>query len=281
MPTPIWKGYLAFGLVNIPVILYPAEKPQNIQFKLVDRRDKARIHYLRVNERTGKEVPWADIAKAYEYNDHDYIVVSEEEMKKIAGQNSKTIDIENFIDKSKLDYMDFEKPYYVVPDKKGEKGYVILRETLATTKKVGIAKVMIHTRQYLAAVMPHENALILNLMRYPQTIRQPSEFELPASGISTYKITAKELRIAEQLIRSMTTKWNPTEYQDEFQATLEKWIDEKIRHEKPHTRMKQPAAGKKGNVINFVELLKKSIEAKKTPNAKNTLHHGVTKSHRK
>lgn len=121
MSRPIWKGFITFGLVNIPVVLYSAEKKLDIQFKLIDSRDKSKIHYLRVNEHTGEEVPWGDVAKGYEYDDNDYIVIKEEDIKKIAGENSKTINIEGFINKSDLNSIDFEKPYYLVPDKKGKK----------------------------------------------------------------------------------------------------------------------------------------------------------------
>lgn len=262
MPRPIWKGYITFGLVNIPVILYSAEKKFDIQFKLVDSRDKSQIHYLRINEQTGEEVPWKDVAKGYEYDDHDFVLLKEEDFKKIAGENSKTINIEAFVNQDNLDYMDFEKPYYLVPDKKGDKGYVILRETLKATKKVGIAKVFIHTREYLAALLPYENALLLNLLRYHQEIRQPAEFELPSDNLKSYKISAKELEIAKQLVASMTTKWNPEDYHDEYRENLEKWIDEKLHHKKPKKTQKV-ASTRSTNVINFADLLKKSLAAKK------------------
>jgi DNA end-binding protein Ku len=265
MARPIWKGYITFGLVNIPVILYPAEKKSDIQFKLIDSRDKAKIRYVRINEHTGEEVPWSNVAKGYEYDDHNYIVLKEADIKAISGEHSKTIDIESFIDKSSLDCMDFEKPYYLVPDKKGEKGYVILRETLKETKKIGISKVIIHTREYLAALIPHENALILNLLRYHQELRNTSEFELPAASLKTYKISAKEMDIAKQLVSSMTTKWNPVSYHDDFRQALQQQIEEKIQREARRIpKKKQKAAIRSTNVINFVELLKKSLEKNKS-----------------
>lgn len=263
MSRPIWKGFITFGLVNVPVILYSAEKKFDIQLKLIDSRDHARIRYVRVNEHTGEEVPWEDVVKGYEYDDHDYVLLKEQDLKNIAGENSKTINIESFVNQDSLDYMDFEKPYYLVPDKKGEKGYVILRDTLRDTKKVGVTKVIIHTRQYLAALMPYENALILNLLRYHQEIKKPSEFDLPTEPVKAYKITSKELEIAKQLVASMTTKWNPKDYQDDFRIALQKWIDDKIHHEKPSIK-KQKKLSSKSNVINFVDLLKKSLKNKKT-----------------
>ena len=261
MPRAIWKGYITFGLVNIPVVLYSGEKKFDIQLKLLDSRDHSRIRYVRVNEKTGEEVPWQDVAKGYEYDEDNYIVLDEKDLKEIAGEHSKTIEIENFITASSLGCMVFDKPYYLVPDKKGDKGYVILRETLRETKKIGITKVIIHTREYLAALMPYENALILNLLHYPQEIKQPSEFDLPSSSVKEYKITSKEMQVAKQLVDSMTTKWNPNEYKDEYREGLQKFIDEKIHHEKPKKTKKQKSI-KSSNVVNFVDLLKKSLKEK-------------------
>lgn len=265
MSRPIWKGFITFGLVNIPVVLYSAEKKQGVQFKLVDSRDKAKIHYERINERTGREVPWKDVAKGYEYDENNYILVNENDLKSIAGENSKTIDIECFVDKNSLDTTDFDKPYYLVPDKKGEKGYVILHETLKDTKKVGIARVFIHTRQYLAALMPYEDMLLLNLLRYHQEIRKTSEFDLPSMSLKAHKITTKEMEVAKQLVASMTEKWNPAKFKNEYQQKLHDWIEERVQDEgKPRKRKKSTVAEpKKTNVVNFVDILKKSLEAKK------------------
>lgn len=261
MPRPIWKGMITFGLVNIPVILYPAAIQNELHFHLVDKRDKGRIRYVRVNEKTGKEVPWEDIVKGYQYDEDQYVLLSEEDFKSIEQQNTRTIDIESFIDQDSLDKMDFDKPYYLVPDKRGEKGYVILRETLKNTKKIGITKVIIHTRQYLAALVAYQNSLVLNLLRYHNEIRKPDTFELPSANIKQYKITARELDIAKQLITSMAVKWRPENYKDEYKAILQQWIEEKI-HEKPGKKKKKQAQVKSSNVIDFVALLKKSLKQK-------------------
>lgn len=267
MSRPIWNGYITFGLVNIPVVLYSGEKKFDIQFKLLDSRDKSRIRYVRVNEHTGEEVPWEDIAKGYQYDEDNYVMLKEKDLKEIAGEHSKTIDIENFINANSLDCMVFDKPYFLVPDKKGEKGYVILRETLANTKKIGIAKVIIHTREYLAALMPFENALVLNILHYPQELKKPSEFELPDGPLKKYKVSPKEMDVAKQLVDSMTTKWNPDSYHDTYRESLQKWIEEKIHHQKPRKgKNKKSTLSKNSNVINFVDLLKKSLQAKKGKN---------------
>ncbi|MFZ0218692.1 MAG: Ku protein [Candidatus Aquirickettsiella sp.] len=267
MARPIWKGYITFGLVNIPVILYSAEKKFDIQFKLIDSRDKARIRYMRVNEHTGEEVPWADIAKGYEYDDKNYLVLKQSDIKAISGIHSKTIDIVTFVNKNSINMMDFEKPYYLIPDKKGEKAYVLLREILKETKKVGISKVIIHTREYLAALLPYENSLVLNLLRYHQELRKVSDFEFPSAKVKAYKISVKELEIAKQLVNGMTTKWNPKDYHDVFRETLAKWVEAKIRHKKVSGK-KVKTNLKKSNIIDFVDLLKKSLEKNKQKTSK-------------
>jgi DNA end-binding protein Ku len=262
MPRPIWKGYITFGLVNIPVVLYSGEKKFDIRFQLLDSRDKSKVRYLRVNEKTGEEVPWQEIVKGYEYDENNYVLLDEKELKQIAGEHSKTIDIEAFISKSSISCMQFDRPYYLVPDKKGEKGYVILRETLSDTKKVGIAKVIIHMREYLAALMPYQNALLLNLLHYQQELRRPEEFDLPAENLKEYKINSKEIEVAKQLVESMTTKWDPDVYHDNYRDALRQWIEDKVHHEKPRS-LKSRKVASSSNVINFVDLLQKSLKTQK------------------
>ncbi len=267
MARPIWKGYITFGLVNIPVILYSAEKSFDIQLKLIDSRNKARIRYMRINEQTGEEVPWADVAKGYEYDDNNYLELKQSDIKAISGEHSKTIDIVTFVSKNSINTMDFEKPYYLVPDKKGEKAYVLLREILKDTKKVGIAKVIIHTREYLAALIPYKTALVLNLLRYHQELRAVSDFEFPSANFKKYKISAKEIEMAKQLVNGMTTPWNAKDYHDVFRETLTQWVEAKLRHKKMSSK-KIKSNFKKSNVIDFVDLLKKSLEKNKHKKSK-------------
>nr|MCH9754831.1 Ku protein [Gammaproteobacteria bacterium] len=158
-------------------------------------------------------------------------------------------------------------PYYLVPDKKGEKAYVLLREILKDTKKVGISKVIIHTREYLAALIPYENALVLNLLRYHQELRKVADFEFPSANVKAYKISAKEIEIAKQLVNGMTTKWNPKDYHDVFRETLSKWVEAKIHHKKVSAKRIKTKL-KKSNVIDFVDLLKKSLEKNKQKTSK-------------
>jgi DNA end-binding protein Ku len=260
MARPIWKGHISFGLVFIPISLYSAEKETGLRFHLVDRRDHARLRYVRINENTQKEVPWEETARAYEYDKDHYVILSEEDFKQAAVEASQTIEIEHFVDASEIECLFFEKPYFLVPEGKGEKGYVLLREALQHTKKVGIAKVVIRSRQYLAAVIVSHEALVLNLMRFSYELRKKDEFNLPAEGKGTYKIGAQEMKIAQQLISAMSTKWKPDAYHDDYRDKLLAFIEEKERgvvHRKK-ARKKPPA-----KVIDFMALMKKSIEEKK------------------
>lgn len=263
----IWDGYITFGLVSIPVELVTAEKSNPIKFKMVDDRNNSPIHYERLNE-SGKTVPWSHIAKAYEYNKDKYVIMDEKELKEIAGENSHTINIVNFIETDKLDSIYFEKPYFLVPPSKGNKGYVILREILKKTHKIAIAKVIIHTREYLAAIIPKKNALVLNLIRYAEELKSLSEFNFPDENIKSYKISPKEMEMAKKLVESMSSKWDPKEYKDEYRSAVEKSIHEKIAHSTKHrSKMKsynvtKPAKG--GKVVDFMDLLKKSIKTKKS-----------------
>lgn len=270
MPRSNWKGVISFGLVSIPIVLYPAEnKASHISFHQIDKRDHARIKYQRINAETGKEVPWEQITRGYEYDKETTIPVPDEVLNKVAGDKSRSIDIEMFIKKEDLDFLTLENVYYIVPDKGGDKGYVILRDALSQTDKLGIAKVIISTKEYLAAVMPHDDALILALLRYADEMRDPTEFNLPTKDAKSYKINQKEMEIAKQLIKSMTSKWKPDKYIDEYQQSIHKWIEEDV-NKRPHPKAKKRAALSKGGAINFVDLLKKSLASSEKPIKKKT-----------
>lgn len=272
MPRSNWKGVISFGLVSIPIVLYPAEnKSANISFHQIDKRDNARIKYQRINENTGKVVPWEQIARGYEYDKDLTVPVPDEVLKKVAGENARSIDIENFIDEKELNFLTIANVYYLVPDKNGQKGYVILRESLAETKKIGIAKVIISTKEYLAAIIPYEKALVLCLLKYDKEVRKLDEFDLPVKELKAYKINKKEIDVAKQLIKSMSSKWKPEKYVDEYQKAVHKWVEESA-NKLPHTTMKQRPHAKASNVVNFVDLLKKSLASSgKTIKGKKTV----------
>lgn len=264
MPHAIWKGHVSFGLVSIPIVLYSSEnKSEDISFHQIDKRDQARIKYKRINTETGKEVPWENIGKGYEYDKDQIIPVEEGELQKAAGENAKTIEIESFVDKKNIELLMINKTYYLVPEKAGDKGYVILREALKDSNKVGIAKLIINSREYLGAVAVYENALVVYLLRYANEIQQPSDFSIPEENIAKYKVNKKEIDVAKQLIQSLSVKWNPKQYKDEFKQQMHAWLERKLHHLPMPKMKKRSGLVKSSNVVNFVDLLKKSLREKR------------------
>jgi DNA end-binding protein Ku len=262
MARPNWKGNITFGLVNVPVTLYSVEKRTDLHFNLLDSRNMARVRYERVNEETGESVPWNEIVKAYEFDDGNYVVLEEEDFKRAAVEATKAVEIEDFVDGKEIEYAYYDKPYILVPGKKGEKGYAILREALRNTGKVGVAKVVIRTRQYLAALIPEGNALILELLRFHQELRSSSEFDLPGSDLDELKITKKEMEMAEQLVENMSTDWEPQKYRDEYREALLAYIEQKMK-QGGKAMAPQPEAEEKAGraeVIDLMDVLKKSVQ---------------------
>jgi DNA end-binding protein Ku len=271
---PIWSGTLSFGLLNIPVNLMSGERASSdIHFRMLDGRNKAPVKYERVNAETGEDVPYKEIVKAFEYEKGNFVVIDDADIREASPHGKETVEVEAFVDEKQIDPRYFEKPYVLVPGKKAEKGYVLLRETLRRLGKVGIAKVVIRTREYLCAVRPQGAALVLLLMRFPQELVDVDEYTLPEGKPADYRISGKELEMAEELISAMAAEFEPGEYKDEFQQRLRKVIDRRI-HEKGATtrisdRGEEPEAGAATNVVDFMSLLKKSLETnKRTPAAK-------------
>lgn len=262
MPRANWKGTIAFGLVSIPVLLYPAEnKAADISFHQIDKRDHARIKYQRINVDTGKIVPWEQITRGYEYDKETTVPVPDEVLKKVAGVNARTIDISTFINQSDLDKLTIKSVYYLVPDKHGEKGYVILRTALSETKKIGIAKVIISTKEYLAALMVYEQALVLCLLKYANEMRKTTELPLPDKALTAYKIKKKEIEIAKKLVQSMSSKWRPSNYVDEYQKAIHQWVEQTVK-KLPHTSMKQRKQ-RAMPAVDLIDLLRKSLATKR------------------
>jgi DNA end-binding protein Ku len=274
MARPVWNGSISFGLLNVPVQIFSGERSVDLHFRLLDSRDKKPIRYERINSDTGEEVAWKDIIKAFEYEKGNYVVIPEQELRAAAPEITETVAIEAFVERDAISPMYFEKPYFLVPGKKAEKGYVLLRETLRKTGRIGIGKVVIRTRQYLSALMPQGDALLLNLMRFPQELVQPDQFELPAEKISSYRISALELKMAEQLIDSMTVDWKPADYRDDFRDKLHKFIQRRIARSGASGRQEAepetPTPKGATNVVDFMALLKKSLAAKGGKGAKAT-----------
>jgi DNA end-binding protein Ku len=282
MARPIWTGNLSFGLLNVPVSLMSGTRGTDLSFRMLDARDRKPIRFERVNADTGEEVPWKDIIKAFEYDKGSYVVIEKEDIASAAPETHESVEIETFVDQDAIDVRFFEKPYVLVPGKKAEKGYVLLRETLKKARKIGVARVVIRTREYLSAVMPLGDALVLILMRYPQEIVDPAEYKLPSGKASAYRIAPKELEMATQLVDSMASAWNPEDYHDEFRARLSEIIRKRIKQKGKTTKvLDEPEHAEEGtatNVVDFVALLQKSLGEKGGKTAKAATKHAATKA---
>ena len=269
MARPIWTGSLSFGLLNVPVSLMAGERRVDLSFRMLDSRDKKPIRFERVNADTGEEVPWKDIVKAYEYDKGSYVVVEKEDIASAAPETHESVDVQAFVDAGSIGLRFYEKPYILVPAKKAEKGYVLLRETLRETGKVGVARVVIRTREYLCAVVPEGHALVLMLLRYPQELVDPEQYALPEGKTSSYRIAPKEMEMARMLVESMSAEWKPDEYHDEFRTRLEAIIKKRIKSKGATTKLAQEPAEHEDaatNVVDFMALLQKSLEGKtRTP----------------
>ena len=261
MARPIWSGTLSFGLLNVPVSLMSGERRTDIHFRMLDSRDNTPIRFERVNAETGEEVPWKDIVKAFEYDKGNYVVLQPDDIKSAAPESHGAIEVEAFVDADALGPRYFEKPYVLVPGKKAEKGYVLLRETMKKTGKIGIARVVIRTRENLAAVIPEGNAILLVMMRYPLELIDSDEYRVPEGKNADYRITPKELQMAEQLIESMSGEWTPGDFKDEFRARLHDVIEKRMKADGVVTPEDddEPAVDATTNVVDFMALLKKSI----------------------
>ena len=269
MARPIWTGNLSFGLLNVPVSLMSGTRSNDLSFRMLDARDRKPIRFERVNADTGEEVPWKEIVKAFEYDKGSYVVIDKTDIAAASPETHESVEIEAFVDADAIDIRYFEKPYVLVPGKKAEKGYVLLRETLRKAGKIGVARVVIRTREYLSAVMPLGDALVLMMMRYPQELVDPAEYKLPEGNTGDYRISPKELEMATQLVDSKAAKWNPDEYHDEFRERLATIIRKRIKDKGATTTvLEEPAPSEDAttNVVDFVSLLQKSLgENKRTP----------------
>lgn len=266
MARPIWTGTISFGLLNIPIRLMTGERRVDLHFRLLDSRNHARVRYERVNEETGEEVPWKDIVRAFEYDKGNYVVLEDEDIAAAAPERRESIDIDTFVDATDISPEYFDKPYVLEPAGKAEKGYVLLREVLARTGKAGIGRVVIRTREYLAAVFPKDDALMLVLLRFAQELVDPADYRLPEGALAKWKISAREVDMAEQLIASMSEPWDPSRFQDDFRERLHEVIDKRVRSKQvvqvEDEGAEHPPEGAATNVIDFAELLKRSLEKK-------------------
>lgn len=252
----LWKGAISFGLVNIPVSLFPATRREELKFRLLRRSDLSPVNYKRIAEADSKEVPWDQIVKGYEYEKGKFVVIRDEDFARVDMEATQTVDIINFVSLEKVDPLLFYKPYYLESGKGGDKAYVLLRKALEQSGKIAIAKVVIRTRQHLAGVKPQKNGLMLELMHFPEELLDASEFKGPTEN----PVGKAELQMAKQLIESMSSEWKPEQYKDEYHQALEKMIEQKIRsggEKSPVTpaEKKQPA-----NIVDLASVLRQSIQ---------------------
>jgi DNA end-binding protein Ku len=250
----IWKGAISFGLVNIPIALYPATRTEELKFRLLRASDLSPVNYKRVAEADGKEVPWDQIVKGYEHEKDKFVVLKDDDFRRVDIEATQTVDIIHFVKLEEVNPTFFHKPYYMEPQKGGDKAYVLLREALKASGKIAIAKVVIKTRQHLAAVKPQEKGLMLELMHFATELLDLEEFKLP----STHTVGKKELQMATALVDSMSAEWKPEEYVDEYREALEKVIEQKIeKGDRPLP--KKTTKTKPTNVIDLVSVLQKSL----------------------
>jgi DNA end-binding protein Ku len=263
MARAIWKGSISFGLVNVPVELYPAAQSHSLSFSMLDKRDFSPVGYKRYNKTTGAEVPWNDIVKGYEYEKDQYVVMSEEDFRRANVQQAKSVEIATFVDARSIPPQYFEAPYYLVPGERAQKVYALLRETMRSTNKVGVGQVVIRTTHHLAAVMPIDGALMMITLRYANELRKQKEFDFPPTSLKEVGVTPKELELAQKLVADMSGDFNPEEFEDTYNEDLMKRIEEKIQKGETHvlTKPEQEAGeGRSAQVIDLMELLKRSID---------------------
>lgn len=265
MAGSIWKGSISFGLLNIPVSLQKAQEGKDLSFSMLDEKDLSPIKYKKINAKDGKEVPWERIVKGYQYEKGQFVIMSKDDLKAANPKATQTIDIEDFVQATEIDLMFLDKPYYLVPQKTGIKGYFLLVEALKKTGKVAIAKIIIRTKMHLAMVMAKDKYLVLELLRFGHEVLDVDEVEY-LSDIQKPKFSPKEIKMAEELIDGMTSKWNPDQYKDTYNDDVMKIIKMKVKAGKGREiewDLPKEERGNTGKVVDLMPLLKKSLEQKR------------------
>ncbi|MDB6063974.1 MAG: Non-ous end joining protein Ku [Pedosphaera sp.] len=252
---PIWKGSISFSLITIPIALYPASRREELNFRLLRSSDLSPVNYKRVAEADGQEVPWEQIVKGYEYDRGRYVVLKEEDFRRVDVEATQTIDIIDFVRLEEINPIFFDKPYYLAPQKAGTKAYALLRDALKKTNRVGIAKVVIKTRQHLAAIKPQNNTLVLELMHFSDELVKPTTLKIPAS----LDVGSRELEMATDLVERMTDEWNPEKYTDNYRSALLDLIQQKIEHGGKTPPDSGPPKKRPANVVNLTAVLQESL----------------------
>jgi len=274
MAHAIWKGAISFGLVHIPVELFSAVTDNALDLTMLDKRDFSPVGFRRYNKASGKEVKWEDIVKGYEYKPDEYVVLSDEDLKQANVKATQTIDIQSFVDASEVPLTYYEQPYFLVPDRGGDKVYALLRETLRKADKVAIAEVVIRTKQHLCALLTIDDAIVLNTLRYSDEIRDTDELKLPAKSVKTAGISDKEIDMAMSLVDGMTETWNPAQYHDTYREDVLALVKKKVKARQTKT-ITMPEAEKEekprsAQVYDLVGLLQQSLGKKPAKTTKTT-----------
>lgn len=263
MARAIWTGTIGFGLVEIPVSLHAAEEREELDLTLLDRRDFSPVGYERINKKTGNQVPWEEIVKGYETDDGQYVVLTEADFAEANVEATHRVEILDFVDFSAIDPRYIDRPYYLAPNKAGRKAYALLRETLRRTGKAGIGKVVIRTRQHLAAVVAADKALLLILLRFADELRDTSDLDLPERSLTKLGVTQKELHMAEKLVSGMVEEFKPDQYEDEYRRDLMKLIHRKVKagevNRVPDESEAKPHRPRPTNIIDLADLLSQSL----------------------
>lgn len=262
MPHAIWKGTISFGLVTIPVSLLAAEQPRELAFHLLDDRDMSPVHNKRVSETTGDEVPWEHVAKGFQIEEGRWVIVTDDDLRAANVEATQTIDVLAAVCAEDIDPKYFDKPYYLQPDKAGRKAYALLREALKREKRVALAKVVVRTRQHLAALVPDGDVLLLEMLRYPYELRDAGELDVPAGDLEASGVTEAEVALAGQLVATISKPFEPdaSEYRDTYRDDLLALIAKKAEGGAVVAPAAAPAATGGGKVIDIVELLKASLD---------------------
>jgi DNA end-binding protein Ku len=259
----LWKGAITFGLVHIPISLHPATSDSGLDFDWLDKRSMDPVGYKRINKRTGREITRENIVKGIEYEDGQYVVLTDAQISAAYPRATQTIEIEAFVKNVDIPFLYLDRPYYVAPIAKGAKVYALLRETLRRTNRIGIARVVIQTRQHLAALVPSGPALVLNLLRWAEDVRPMDALTLPPEGVKAANLNPRELAMAEQLVEDMSADWNPDDYRDLFKEEVMKLVEAKVKAGQTES-VEQPQpledSGGSAQIIDLTELLQRSLK---------------------
>lgn len=271
----IWNGAISFGLVHIPVALHSATSESGLDFDWLDRRSMEPVGYKRINKNTGQEITPDNIVKGIEYKDGQYVVLSREEIAAAYPKTTQTIEIESFVPNTEIPFIYLEKPYYVAPINKGQKVYALLRDTLLKTQRVGIARVVIQTKQHLAVLVASGQGLVLNLLRWGEDIRPWDELDLPPAGAKAAGLSERELAMAQQLVDDMTESWDPTKFRDSFREKILALVERKVKEGRLETVEPAETAelaeqGASAKIIDLTELLRRSLRQGAAPTPTST-----------